>query len=174
MKAYHIRKNKGAERLLRPKVSSYETIPADFLRLMSNIQAKQGLQALTRIHSRKQKIEQNARALREALAGLPGVHVFRASQALFNEMLYFSVLCERKEDIKRYLFSRRIEVEEESASDLTRDERFKVFVKNGSYPNASALAGSMIFLPSHPGVGQKDLAYIIERVREAAHAPSIP
>jgi len=164
LKAYHIRKSKKAANLLRPKISSYKTVPVSFSRPLGSIQAKQGLDGLARIDRRNKKIEQNARSLRRALAGSPGLHVFRSPQMPSNEMLYFSLGCERKEEIKSYLFHRKIEVEEESASNLTHHGLFKTYAQGSSYPNAARLAGRMIFLPSHPGLSQKDLGYIIKHV----------
>ena len=166
LKAFHIRKSKWAAKILRPKYSNSNTLPLEFLRPMSRIQAKQGRYALQRIDSRNKKIMENSFALRVALEGSPGLHVFNVSPPGSNEMIYFSLRCEDREAIKRFLFIKKIEIEKESATDLTQDERFNPFVGKMSYPHAAGLERKMIFLPSHPGLKQKDLDHMIKYIKE--------
>ncbi|MFC2157501.1 DegT/DnrJ/EryC1/StrS family aminotransferase [Acidobacteriota bacterium] len=166
LKAFHIRKSKWAAKILRPKCSKSDSIPIDFFRPMSCIQARQGGFALQRIDSRNKKIVINSHTLRLALEDSPGLQVFKAIPVGSDEMIYFSLLCEDREGIKKFLFKRKIEIEEESATDLTQDERFRHFAQNSSFPNAARLEQKMIFLPSHPGLNQRDLNHMITSVQE--------
>jgi len=166
LKAFHVRESKWAAKILRPQRSKSNTLPLEFLRPMSRIQAKQGRYALLRIDSRNKKIMENSFTLRVALEDSPGLHVFRSSPTDSHEMLYFSLRCEDREGIKRFLFNKKIEIEKESAADLTQDERFNHFARKTSYPNAAGLERMMIFLPSHPGLKQRDLDHMIKYIKE--------
>ena len=166
LKAFHVKKNKWAAKILRPQCSKSDSIPIEFYRQMSCTQAKQGGYALQRIDSRNKKIEKNSQTLRLALEDSPGLHVFKATPSGSHEMIYFSLLCEDREGIKKFLFRKKIEIEEESATDLTQDGRFKHFAQSSSFSNAARLERKMIFLPSHPDLNQRDLNRMIKSVKE--------
>ncbi|MCJ7682380.1 MAG: DegT/DnrJ/EryC1/StrS family aminotransferase [Candidatus Aminicenantes bacterium] len=166
LKAFHVRKSKGAAKILRPKCSNSNVIPHEFFRSMCRVQAKQGMYALLRIDSRNKKIMNNSHTLRMALEGSPGLHVFKASYADSDEMLFFSLHSRDRERIKRFLFNRKIEIEAESATNLSRDERFMPSARKTICPNAAGLESRMIFLPCHPGLKQKDLDHMIKCIKE--------
>jgi len=165
-KAYHVRKNKLAARLLRPKKTIYEKIPSLFFKPMGVAQARQGLFALSRLDDRNGQITQNSQFLREALSGIPGLQTFRVRESPSHEMLYFSLLIENKKELMDYLYTKKIEIEEESASDLTRHELFREYAQDAGYPNAARLDQKMMFLPNHPGLRKNDFSYIVQKIRD--------
>jgi len=162
-------KVKGDRRLalfFEQKKASYDRPPASFYRSLSRIQAGQGIRFLKRIDGHNQKRHENAKVLREALTGIPGLHTFLSSPAAGAEMLYFALHSGRKKELQRFLLSQGIDVEDESAADLTQMDEFKKYAGGQSYPHAGALDGKVILLPCHPHLRPDEIRYMIEKVRD--------
>jgi dTDP-4-amino-4,6-dideoxygalactose transaminase len=102
----------------------------------------------------------------EGLAGQAGIHLFREPHSEAPSSLYMTVWSGQKESLQRFLYRNKIDAEDESAADLANHERFRLFAGQGGYPNAAALNAKLFYLPSHPRLRKKDIAYIIAKVKE--------
>ena len=59
----------------------------------------------------------------------------------------------------------RIDVQDETAIDVTTLKRFKPYV-NTEFPNAHKLHEKLLFLPTHIGLTKGDMMYIVNKVKE--------
>ena len=162
---HQIRKNTKLSKLLEPKEPPYDEVPSQFKVQMNYIQARQGIRALKKIDKSNLKQWENARILRNKLSKLPGLYLFSVPNTT-KEMLYFSFWSERKEELKRYLMDRRIEITDESASDITRHSKFMSNDMGGSFPNSRKLNKKVFFIPCHSNLLRKDIDYIVKKIHE--------
>ncbi len=153
------------KRLFPRKMPVYEKVPSHFFLNMNNVQAKQGLRFLERIENHNTRRGENARFLRKELENKSAVHLFQASLFQNEEMLYFAIQSKNKAGLQRFLVQKKIDAEHESARNLPQLAPFKQFA-SGEYPHAAALENTMILLPSHPKLTNKNIKYMSDKIKE--------
>lgn len=156
---------KKFNRLFPRKMPIYENVPSNFYLNMNNVQAKQGLRFLKKIENHNTQRGENARFFRKELENLSEVHLFEASQFQNVDMLYFAIQSKNKADLQRFLVRKKIDAEHESARNLPQLAPLKQFGA-GEYLNATALEDTMILLPSHPNLREKDIKYMSNKIKE--------
>ena len=153
------------KQLFPRKMPVYEKVPSQFFLNMNNVQAKQGLRFLERIDFHNKRRAENARFLRKELENKSEVHLFQASLFQNEDMLYFAIQSKNKADLQRFLVQKKIDAEHESARNLPQLDQFKQFAA-GEYPQAAALENTVILLPCHPKLSQKDIKYMSDKIKE--------
>jgi dTDP-4-amino-4,6-dideoxygalactose transaminase len=158
-----VNKSQWLERLMRPRDPAYDSVPPGFKVYLSSLQAAQGVRFLRRIEEHNRRRSENSTLLEEGLSRISGLYHFRASPPA--NRIYFATGSRRKDELLEFLFRSKIDIEDESARDLTRASPFQVFRGEARYPSAQELDGKLIFLPNHPRLRQSDILYIIKKIK---------
>ncbi len=153
------------KRIFPRKMPIYEKVPSHFYLNINNVQAKQGLRFLERIENHNTRRGEHASLFRKELENWSGVHLFQASQFQNEDMLYFAIHSKNKAELQRFLVRKKIDAEHESARNLPQLAPFKQF-GTGEYPHAAALENTVILLPSHSNLTEKDIKYMSDKIRE--------
>ena len=153
-------------KLVHPDPPSPDRLLPSLAVNVSSLQARQGLRFLRRLEDHNRKRQRNALRLERELSGISGLFHFRSAETQGIHRISFALGSEKKKDIQRFLFENKIDIEDESAGDLTRLAKYAPFAGGARYPRARDLDGKLFFLPNHPGLSDGDLAHIIAKVKE--------
>ncbi len=149
----------------RVKMLPYDSVPDNFKVDMNNVQVRLGLRQLKRIDRTNKRRMENARILTEELSGILGLHIPLNIIDREHVAVHYAIWTERSKELQRFLTINKIDAQDETAIDTTTLERFKPYV-NGKFPNTQKLHNKLIFLPTHIGLGKKDMLYIANKVKE--------
>ncbi len=149
----------------RVKMPPYDKVPDNFKIDMNNIQARLGLRQLKRIDKTNKIRMNNARILTQELKDIPGLHIPNEFTDREHVAVHYAIWTENNRELQRFLTKNKIDVQDETAVDLTTLERFKPYV-NSKFPNAHKLHNKLLFLPTHIGLTKGDILYIANKVKE--------
>jgi dTDP-4-amino-4,6-dideoxygalactose transaminase len=119
---------------------------------------------------------QNARALIQGLAGLPGIKLPRTvpggdhAYCLFTITLEPEVLGINRDQFQRALSRRGIETAVHYPLPLHRQPVFRAYGSDREFPVSTRLAQTVVSLPVHPGLARQDLDRIVNAVQEIVHS----
>lgn len=149
----------------RVKMPLYDRVPDNFKIDMNNVQARLGLRQLKRIDKTNKIRMNNARILTQELKGIPGLHIPNEFTDREYVAVHYAIWTEDNRGLQCFLTRNKIDVQDETAIDVTTLERFKPYV-NGKFPNAHKLHNKLLFLPTHIGLTKGDILYIANKVKE--------
>jgi FkbM family methyltransferase len=139
-------------------------IPETFTRRMFGIQAKTGFRQLETIDTSNQKRRWNLKYLNTALSGTPGLRTPIDPEEREHVCVHYVIWSEKKRELQEYLLQHNIDAQDESAQDVSQMEQFREFATE-AYPNAATLEERLCYVPAHPCLNEKDLAYISGKIR---------
>ena len=149
----------------RVKMPEFKSVPDSFKIDMNNIQARLGLRQIKRIDKTNARRMRNASILTQHLKGIPGLQIPQEFTDRKNVAVHYAVWTENNRELQRFLTKNRIDVQDETAIDVTTLKRFKPYV-NTEFPNAHKLHEKLLFLPTHIGLTKGDMMYIVNKVKE--------
>ncbi len=103
--------------------------------------------------------------LTQHLKGIPELQIPQEFTDRKNVAVHYAVWTENNRELQRFLTKNKIDVQDETAIDVTTLERFKPYVK-GNFKNAQKLHNKLLFLPTHIGLSKGDMLYIANKVKE--------
>jgi perosamine synthetase len=167
-------------RLLRShgEESRYHHIRLGFNFRLTDFAAALGREQLRRLPGELRVRRRNAAALTRGLAGLPGLDLPRAAPHtahafnLFTLRLDPRILRISRGDFQRALARRGIESAVHYPVPLHRQPIFRGHGTDRDFPVSSHLAKTVLSLPVHPGLSQRDLDQIVRVVHELCGAAS--
>lgn len=162
---YQINDSERYASWFRIKKPEYNEVPEAFNLNMYDLQAKLGFRQIRTIDSTNQKRRRNFRMLNAELAGIPDFIIPRDTLYAEHLSVHYAIWTEHKKELQKFLMNNGIDAQDESAENVTDMERFISYAK-GDFPNARRLNGRIIYLPTHPCLGEKDMLYMAGKVKE--------
>jgi perosamine synthetase len=161
-------------RLLRShgEESRYHHIRLGFNFRLTDFAAALGREQLRKLPSEVRARRRNAATLARGLAGLPGLEVPGVAPGtthafnLFTLRLDPRVLRMSRDDFQRALARRGIETAVHYPAPLHWQPIFRGYGTDRDFPVSAHLAKTVLSLPVHPGLNQRDLDRIIRAVRQ--------
>lgn len=137
-----------------------ESLPDDWFTSYTSFQAKYGLKALAEVERKDKERVRNVEYIKgntlniDYPAGVEG-----ADNVYWQFLAYF----DSPEETQEYFHSKKIDT---STTSLERISALPNYPFQGDTPNADNLYNNGFFIPSYPGLSQKELAYISSVLNE--------
>jgi perosamine synthetase len=139
---------------------------------MTDIAGALGLAQLAKLPAALERRRRNAAILTQGLAGIPGIKVpsIRAgcehAFSLYTVQLDPQVLGMTRDEFQKAMAGRGVETAVHYPRPLHRQPIFRRHGADRDFPVSSRLAGTVVSLPVHPGLGVRDLGQIVSTVRD--------
>jgi len=154
--------------------SRYHHVCLGFNFRLTDVAAALGREQLRRLPAVVRKRQRNAAILTRGLAGTPGLEIPRAARGVGHAFNLFTIRADpavlgvSREEFQKALAQRGIETAVHYPLPLHRQPIFRGCGSDQDFPVSSRLAQTVLSLPVHPGLSERDLGYIISSVREVA------
>jgi len=145
----------------------YQALPASFLRTSRarGAQAAVGMHQLDRIEQLNGARIRNGRRLDAGLAHVPGLSVPTYPAGAEPIYMSFVVHHPRRDALAAALRQRGVDTTVGYMSDLSSNDLFREFATR--CPNAAEAHRSLLHLPVHPNLSERDIEHMIEATRQA-------
>jgi perosamine synthetase len=156
------------------EVSRYRHIRLGFNLRLTDFAAALGREQLRRLPAAIRARQRNAASLTRQLEGTPGILlprcVGRVGHAfnLYTLRLDSDVLNLSRDEFQEALLRRGIETAVHYPTPLHRQPIFRGFGNDRDFPVSVRLAQTVLSIPVHPGLTERDIARIAQAVRETA------
>ncbi len=163
-------------RLLRShgEESRYSHVRIGFNFRLTDMAAALGREQLAKLPAAVLRRRRNASFLTRGLAGLPGIQTPRVAQGVRHAFNLFTISLDPKilviprDEFQRQLAQRGIETAVHYPRPLHRQPVFRGYGTDRDFPVSARLADTVLSLPVHPGLSERDLRRIVRAVREVA------
>jgi dTDP-4-amino-4,6-dideoxygalactose transaminase len=167
-------------RLLRShgEVSRYRHVRLGFNFRNTDIASAIGRVQLDRLPKAIRARQRNAKILKEGLSRIPGLKTPELTPRTEHAFSLFTICIDSKragisrDELAKALQLRGVQSAVHYPLPLHRQPIFRGYGLNRDFPVSTRLAKSVLSLPVHPGVKEKELRYIIQSVREILKARS--
>jgi dTDP-4-amino-4,6-dideoxygalactose transaminase len=167
-------------RLLRShgEASRYRHVRLGFNFRTTDIASAIGRVQLARLPKAIRARQRNARKLTQGLRGIPGLQAPELIPRTGHTFSLFTICIDAKragmsrKDLAKALQLRGVQTAVHYPIPLHRQPVFRGYGLDRDLPVSTRLASTVLSLPVHPGVKEKDLRYIIQSVREILKAGS--
>lgn len=157
----------------------YHHVRVGFNFRLTDIAAALGREQLRRLPAAVRRRRQNAAVLSRGLAGLPGLKIPKVARGathafnLFTIRLVPDVLRISRDEFQEALARRGVETAVHYPLPLHRQPIFRGCGADEDFPVSTRLAETVLSLPVHPGLSQRDLRHIIRAVREIVGSSAV-
>jgi perosamine synthetase len=163
-------------RLLRShgEESRYRHVRLGFNFRLTDIAAALGREQLRKLPAAVRRRRRNAAILTRGLADVPGLEAPRSTAGathafnLYTLRLNAKILRMSRDEFQEALARHGIETAVHYPRPLHRQPLFRGYGSDGDFPVSTRLAKTVLSIPVHPGLSQRDLHYIVQSVREVA------
>lgn len=165
-------------RLLRShgEVSRYRHVRLGFNFRTTDIASAIGLRQLARLPKAVRARHRNARILAKGLSGIPGLQMPEFVSGTSHAFSLFTICIDSRQagtsrdELAKALSLRGIQTAVHYPLPLHGQPVFRGYGLDRDFPISSRLAKTVLSLPVHPGVKERDLRYIIHSAREILKA----
>lgn len=162
---YQIRGNQKYRDWFQYKMPEYSSLPKQFKMELFGIQSKMGIEQLKRIDRTNERRIHNVAILNRELKDVSDIMLPSEVHGKKHVYVHYTVWTRRKNELQKYLFDHGVDAQDETAMNIPVHERFRRY-SSGLFKNAEKLHGNILFLPTHPSLGEKDMLYIGGLVRK--------
>jgi len=154
--------------------SRYHHVCLGFNFRLTDVAAALGREQLRKLPSAVRKRRRNAAILTHGLADTPGIEIPHVAKGVGHAFNLFTIRADpavlgvSREEFQKTLAQRGIETAVHYPLPLHRQPIFHGCGSDQDFPVSSRLAETVLCLPVHPGLSERDLRYIISSVREIA------
>jgi perosamine synthetase len=152
----------------------YRHVRLGFNFRLTDVAAALGREQIRKLPSAVRKRQRNAAILSRGLAGIHGLEIPHVAKGaghafnLFTIRLNPKILGMSRAEFQKTLARRGIETAVHYPLPLHRQPIFRGCGSDRDFPVSTRLAQTVLSLPVHPGLSERDLRYIIRTVREVA------
>ncbi len=153
-------------RLYEEKISFSKNIPSSFRLKFSKMQAALACEQLNNLEKRGQSRIKNAEIYNQYLKKLKSLYLLPTVKNRKNVYLHYPIKTnsgQLKKFIKKLLM-KRVNLQSDYCLNCSSLKIFKKFQKN--CPVAENLTGKIIYLPNQPSLKEKEILFIIEKLKK--------
>jgi perosamine synthetase len=156
------------------EASRYRHIRLGFNFRLTDFAAALGREQLRRLPAAIRARRRNAASLTRQFEGTPGILLPRAAAGVLHAFNLYTlrldprILHLSREEFRQALARRGIESVVHYPTPLHRQPIFRGFGSDRDFPVSTHLAQTVLSLPVHPGLTERDVARIVRAVREVA------
>jgi perosamine synthetase len=157
--------------------SRYRHVRLGFNFRLTDVAAALGREQMRKLPSAVRKRQRHAAILTSGLANIPGLETPRITAGaehafnVFTIRLNPKILGMSRAEFQKTLAQRGIETAVHYPLPLHRQPIFRGWGSDRDFPTSTRLAQTVLSLPVHPGLSERDLRYIIRTVRAVTEAP---
>jgi perosamine synthetase len=141
-----------------------KTLPADYLFRMTAAQSELIIRQLNHVDADSRARIGHASAYRRALSSLESLIVPKWHDGLSHIYTYYPIQCDRRENLLRYAMKSKRDFAPQYLRNCASLPQFREF--NRDCPNAQAVAGELVLLPTYPRYPDAEIRKNIETIQE--------